>query len=165
MSILPGGARARARMELEKQLRSITDRIESLESAPPPYGTAVDVDEAMAGTKELIAQQAAQLDGLVDSFDLRFKHLTIAVSEGIERVDRAERRIGATVQRARKELKKLGLEDPGLEAEAHELRVLDGEGSGDGGVPELPEGVEPPVEAPSSIRGVPAAKLARVRRL
>ncbi len=84
-----------------------------------------------------------------------------AVSDGIERTDRAERRVRNAIQRARKELGKLGYEDPGLEAEAGELRIVDGEGGGDGGVPAVSEEVAAVDAAPSSIRGVPAETLRR----
>lgn len=61
--------------------------------------------------------------------------ITLAVDEGIREVTRKENRIRATVRRAREELADRGLESPGLEAEAAELRERDG---GRGEEEELP---------------------------
>ncbi|MEE8139189.1 MAG: hypothetical protein V3T81_10035, partial [Thermoanaerobaculia bacterium] len=90
--------------------------------------------------------------------DQRLKDVTFAVAEGIERVDRAERRIHATIKRARKELAESGFESPGLESEAAELQLVDGKGSDPVEVSTVPEAVES-----SSIKGVPAETLRRVR--
>ncbi len=98
-----------------------------------------------------------------DEFDAWRKEIVIAVSEGIERTDRAERRIKATVQRARKQLEALGYDDPGLTAEASELRLLDGEGSEKSGVPPVPAAVAPVESTPSSVRGVSVETLKRAR--
>jgi len=135
---------------LGEQLEGILARLERLETAP----TASD---RVANLEELATAQDSQLTDL----QTKIKDLTFAVSEGIERTDRAERRVRGVIQRARKELGKLGYEDPGLEAEAHELRIVDGEGSGDGGVPAVSEEVATVDGAPSSIKGVPAETLRR----
>lgn len=92
----------------------------------------------------------------------RLADLVVAIAEGIERTDRAERRVRSVVQRARKELAKLGYEDPGLEAEAQELRLVDGDGGEEDGVRPVPASVETGSEA-SSVRGVPLDVLRRAR--
>jgi len=51
--------------------------------------------------------------------------LNLAVSEGIARTDRAEKRIQKTVASARRLVAAAGLEHPGLEAENDELRESD----------------------------------------
>jgi len=140
----------RALDALGEQLEGILARLDRVESAP----TAVD---RVLNLEELGVAQDAQLTDL----QTKIKDLTFAVSEGIERTDRAERRVRGVIQRARKELGKLGYEDPGLEAEATELRIVDGEGSGDGGVPTVPKEVAAVEPAPSSIRGVSADQLRR----
>ena len=159
------GSRTRAEADRkgERVLQSIFDRLEHLETAPTPEPPPTPIDPAI--TEHLETLQAGADSARFDLIDLerRVKEYAIALSEGIERTDRAERRIKATVARARKELGKLGYEDPGLEAEAHELRVVDGKGSEDGGLQPVPEEVDGPGEEPSSIRGVPAATLQRVR--
>ncbi len=135
---------------VQEQLASILARLDALESAPrlPLHAELFD----------------PRLDALETGFDRitsDFKATNFAVSEGIERTDRSERRIHATIKRARKELGKLGYEDPGLEAEAHELQLIDG-GGGDGGrLPEVPEDVAPGTQEPSSIPGVTADQLRR----
>ncbi len=91
------------------------------------------------------------------------KKLTIAVAEGIERVERYERRIRKTVSRAKKELAEQGVEHSGLEAEDTELRLLDGEGGNK--VPMLPVRgvVESTEDAASSVKGVSVGALRRAR--
>lgn len=72
------------------------------------------------------AQDALTTSALVGGYDARLNQLTLAVAEGIQHVERAENRIRATVQRARKELVENGFEpSPGLEAEASSLRLGD----------------------------------------
>lgn len=72
----------------------------------------------------------------------RILELGLAVDEGIRFVKRAEKRVAKTVQGARRLLAASGLEHPGLEAEAAELRDLDDEPLGSEEVPALPEGLE-----------------------
>jgi len=138
----------RALETLREQLGGYLARLERLESAPTPADRVTNL-EALASAQEREIEQLTQKN----------KDLTFAVSEGIERTDRAERRIRNAIQRARKELGKLGYEDPGLEAEASELRLVDGEGSGDGGLPAVPEEVAAVDGEASSIKGVSAALL------
>lgn len=73
---------------------------------------------------------------------VRINELTMAVAEGIQHVDRAERRVKATVARARRQLEDSGLESPGLEAEWAELRERDGDGGEERGVQPVREAVE-----------------------
>jgi len=138
----------RALETLREQLDGITSRLERLESAP----TAVD---RVLNLEELGVAQDAHLDQITT----QIKDLTFAVSEGIERTDRAERRVRGVIQRARKELGSRGYEDPGLEAEAYELRAVDGDGGKDGGVPAVSEEVAEVEPAASSIPGVSAEQL------
>jgi len=141
----------RALDALREQLDGITSRLERVESAPTPADRVLNLEE-------LGVAQDAHLDQLTT----QIKDLTFAVSEGIERTDRAERRVRGVIQRARKELGARGYEDPGLEAEAYELRTVDGDGGKDSGVPAVPEEVAEVGGAPSSIRGV-SAELLRKR--
>jgi len=53
------------------------------------------------------------------------QELRLAVAEGITNVRRAEKRVAKTVQGARRLVRESGLEHPGLEAEAEELRERD----------------------------------------
>lgn len=149
-----------------EHLARLGTRIERLETAPRP----ADDPDAIASAVERLDQLAdnfahriMSLESSVENMEEGHKELVIAVSEGIERVDRAERRIKATVKRARKELSDRGLVDPGLEAEDQELHDVDGEGSDGRGVPPVREEVAPAADAPSSIKGVPLAVLRRAR--
>ena len=147
----------------KKVLDSIFQRLDALESAPPPPPPPVPTlspdDPELLG----IQRKLDLLDGMWESSDRKVKEYAIALSEGIEREERRERRINATVARARKELRESGVEHAGLEAEAGDLRKVDGDGGHGTEVLHLPEPVEEPAEVPSSIRGVPASTLRRVR--
>ena len=83
--------------------------------------------------------------------------LTLAVSEGVNNVQRSERRVRAVVQSARRELADAGFDHAGVEAEAKQLRELDGEGSDKEEVPAVPEVVVGPERSP--IPGVTAKQL------
>lgn len=134
----------------------ILDRIEALESAPAPVPSPA-----------LPENYEADIETRLALLEKELKHTNLAVGEGIERVDRADRRIKATVARARKELADRGYEDPGLEAEAHELHLVDGDGGEEGGVPAVHGDVAAARAAGatewSSVKGVPAATLRKVR--
>ncbi len=140
----------RALDALREQLEGILARLDRVESAPTPTDRVLNLEE-------LGVAQDAHLDQLTT----QIKDLTFAVSEGIERTDRAERRVRGVIQRAKKELGARGYEDPGLEAEAYELRAVDGDGGKDGGVPPVPTEVAEVEPAPSSIKGVSADQLRR----
>jgi len=150
-------------------LAEIRDRVERLETTPAP-DLPTDVPYRLT---QLSRRDADLQDGVdtnahnlnllqenADGFDAWRKEIVIAVSEGIERTDRAERRIKATVQRARKQLETLGYVDDAVEAEAVELRLLDGDGSDQSEVPPVPAPVE---ESASSVRGVSAETMRRAR--
>jgi len=140
----------RALDALREQLDGITSRLERVESAPTPHDRVLNLEE-------LGVAQDSQLSQL----DRQIKELLFAVETGVERVDRAERRVRGVIQRARKELGARGYEDPGLEAEAYELRAVDGDGGKDGGVPAVPQEMAAVEPEASSIRGVPAETLRR----
>jgi len=140
----------RALDALREQLGGYLTRLERVESAPTPGDRVTNLEDLANAQERALADQQQKI-----------KDLTFAVSEGIERTDRAERRIRNAIQRARKELASHGFEDPGLEAEAHELRIVDGDGGGDGGVPAMPAEVESVEPEASSIRGVSAETLRR----
>jgi len=153
-------------------LAEIRDRVERLETSPvPDLPPAIDARLTQLSRRDADLQDGVDTNahnlGLLqenaDGFDHWRKEIVIAVSEGIERTDRAERRIKATVQRARKQLETLGYVDDAVEAEAVELRLLDGEGSRSGEVPPVSTGVDEPSPESSSVRGVPLETLKRAR--
>jgi len=153
-------------------LAEIRDRVERLETAPvPDLPQSIDarltaLSRRDAELDDSIHGVAAAIDPLsqeVDEMTAWRKEIVIAVSEGIERTDRAERRIKATVQRARRQLESLGYVDDPLEAEAVELRLIDGDRSGKDGVPPMSAEVANAEPESSSVRGVPLETLKRVR--
>lgn len=79
---------------------------------------------------------------------------TVAIAEGIERVDRSERRVRAVVTRAQQRLADAGYQDEGLEAEAAQLQPLNADGGGVEGMQYVHEGLardDPPFDA----QGIP----------
>lgn len=64
----------------------------------------------------------------LDEHDVQLAKLTLAVSDGIERVARAENRIQKTVTSARRAVREAGIEHAGIDAEFDELRPANGEG-------------------------------------
>jgi len=165
-----GGLTKRAREELEAALLSICDRIDALESLPEPTNAPQKIQAALEAIRGRLDERLGALEtrfqGVesdVEDQSEKIKLLTFGVEEGIQRTKRAEMRIHATVKRARKELAEHGYESPGLEVEAAELRLVDGGGSADGTMPALPAGVEPPIDEASSVKGVSAEALRRVR--
>ncbi len=95
----------------------------------------------------------------------RLEVLTLAISEGIANVDRAEKRVRATVARARAQLAEQGVVSAGVEAEHSELQQVDGEGSEPAQLQLVPENVAPAVEgdAPSGIPGMTLAQVEQIR--
>ena len=65
---------------------------------------------------------------LIAELEARVDKLTFAVSDGIERVSRAESRIRKTVTSARRLVREAGLEHAGIEAECEGLQPADVEG-------------------------------------
>lgn len=119
----------------------------------------------MRAQMDLFPHQVVTVEARLEALEVKVRDQTHAISEGIERTARAERRLGQTVARARKELKEHGFTDPGLDAEAAELRLVDGAGGEGGELPSVREAVAPSEPAASSIPGVTAEQLARIRRL
>jgi len=108
-------------------------------------------------TLEHIAQAARERDEL----ERRIDQLTQAVAEGIERVDRAEKRIRKSVTSARKLVRENGLEHPAIEAEYEELRERDAEPIEGGELQLVPEPVEE--DRKTGIPGLSPATLAAMR--
>lgn len=151
-------------------------RVERLERAQESVDQLLEENTELSGRLAQIERERLSVAILEDRLELlealeprldlveaQRKEISLAVAEGIERVDRAERRIKATVQRARKELKDRGYADPGLDAEAQEFRDVDGKGSDNGGVQPVQESLGADFESPSSVKGVTLGQLQRVR--
>lgn len=149
---------------LRVELGRTSGRLDRLESAPVPIPSANDIVGAVGPILDALRERLALLEPLPHDFkaiEQTLKEMTFAVSEGIERVDRAERRIKQTIKRARKELAEHGFQSPGLEAESAEIQSVDGGGGETHGVHTLQEGVATGDEA-SSVAGVSVAELRSV---
>jgi len=156
----------RMHRDTQQVLVGMSDRIGALESKPSPTLEREDLDESIKSLNALALSLGAQSDVMQEQLaDLAESHkqTMIAVAEGIERVERYERRIKNTVRRAKKELAEQGFEHAGLEAEDTELRLVDGEGGDGEGVPPVPGRVDETQQTPSSIPGVSQETLMRAR--
>ena len=104
-----------------------------------------------------------RLEGLATRID----DLTVAVSEGVNNVQRSERRVRAVVTSARRELADAGYSHAGLEAEAGELRDIHADSGNGEEVPAVPESVDQPGQDQRSVVpgvSVRQMQLARARR-
>jgi len=132
-------------LETIRALLMTIERFESREStqAPPPNTARIDAQDA------------------------RIDDLTLAVKEGVNNVQRSERRVRAIVASARKELADQGYSHAGVDAESDQLRDIDGDGSDQEELPTVPEDLEGPSQAQHSIIpgvSVRQMQLARARR-
>jgi len=100
-------------------------------------------------------------DPRVAALLIRMDDLTNAVADGVNRVQRSENRVRSIIQSARKELAEHGLEHAGIEAEASQLREVDGGNGKPEPLPAVPEGLEDDRDGPSSIPGVTLAQMRR----
>lgn len=156
---------AEARLgRLEALLDEVQSDIRELERRPTPDDDTGALRDSIQNLVESHHDQDERVRKLDEYVLQRLDTLTLAMAEGIERVTRSERRVNATVSRARKELATHGYESPGLEAEAAELQPIDGEGGGEGGVPAVPADVVEPLEQPRGIPGTVSQKLLKVLR-
>lgn len=143
---------------LRHSTRVYSRALERTRSVPAPSYDDAELRSAVAANKDAIDDHAMR-------WARENKLQTIAIAEGIERVDRSERRVAATVARAEKKLAESGFEDPGIQAELEGLHLLDGDRIGTGGVPPLQPSLDDPGDRPSSIPGVTVAELRKVRGL
>lgn len=132
--------------EVVESLRGILARLGGIE------GTMGQLELPGAAPSEL------QEDPRVALLMTRMDDLTTAVDDGIKRVQRSENRVRSVVEGARKQLREHGFEHPGVEAEAQDLREVDGDTGGDGAVPDVPASVGVDYDAPSPVPGVTMAQ-------
>jgi len=102
---------------------------------------------------ERVENNARAIDDLYSDL----QQIRLAVSEGINRVSRSDKRIEKTVASARRLLAANGLEHPGLEAESEQLRGEDDDPSPVGELPEVREVVES--GSPTGIPGIDSTQL------
>jgi len=104
-------------------------------------------------------EQLSMLATAIDKNQARIDDLQLAVSDGIERVHRAEARIKKTVTNAKRLLADGGLEHPALDAEAEEISERDGEPSTQPELFEVPSVLED--DRPTGIPGLSRAEANR----
>ena len=118
--------------------RLVLDCLDRIDTAVTPGYDDTAVLAALDSHRAHIEELTAALADIEE--DVRAQ--TIAIAEGIQHVDRAERRVRAAVGRARKRMADLGYEDEGLEAEAAELREIHGDERQDEQLRLMREGME-----------------------
>lgn len=113
-------------------------------------------------TVRLYLKEVTDLRQRLVELEVDHTQVRAAVAHGIEDIDRVDKRIKATIRRAKDQLEEAGIEHPALNAEAEHFRVIDGDGGNESGLSPVQEDVG---EVQSSIPGVSAAELAKVRGL
>lgn len=133
-------------------------QIEALETAVRQLRDAAtpEVPPEVLTAPEAISELQDQLSQFETRVAHELRELTIAIDEGIQRVERSERRVRQVVQRARKRVDK-GEGDAGLDAEAAEFFGGDGDAGDEGQLPTVHE------DMASSIPGVTVGQLRRAR--
>lgn len=136
----------------------------------PDTGLARELEELQAQVRRIRSrldelEETASSD--LESMDDRLKVLTIAIEEGIERVDRSERRVRAVVQRAQRRFADEGYVDAGIEAEAAHLQHLDEGERGAEGMQTVHEGLDErgPAFDPTGIPGTVTPDILEATRL
>lgn len=109
--------------------RVVLTRIKEL-APPPAHPIATSVTQR-------------DLDLITTRFHAEVESLRFAIAEGIERTDRAEKRVQKTVAGARRLVREAGIEHAPLEAEVAQLQSRNDEGGGERELPAVPEGVAP----------------------
>lgn len=133
-------------------IRAELERLETaLRQITVDAGAGERIDRIQDVVKKQVFDLAQAHDELVEDFEAHrelvreeVKKQNLAIAEGIEHVDRAERRVRTSVRRAQKRLEEHGFVDPTVEAEADGLRELDGDRGPTGGVQPVREGVAQP---------------------
>ncbi len=130
-------------------LASLQDGVEALQGILGSIRVLID---AVHGFESRESATPAPADDIrIDYLATRIDDLTLAVDTGVNNVQRSERRVRAIVQSARRALADAGYSHAGLEAEADQLREVDGE-SGDGEtVPAVSEVLVEPSQAQHSV--------------
>lgn len=130
--------------------------------APEPPSNLSDRDRWGDRLEELLERcrdhdlELERIGAELERFAEQQKRQTIAIEEGIQHVDRSERRVRAVVKRAQERLADAGYEDVGVEAEADGLRSIDVPRGGPEGMQTVLEDVDDGDEAaPADWSGIP----------
>jgi len=83
--------------------------------------------ETIQGQEPTESNPSVELLGRLAEVERRLELLTLGLAEGIERVERSERRVRQTIASAKRRFEAEGYVDPGLEAEAAALPQADGD--------------------------------------
>ena len=117
-------------------LWTLSRRIHGIDTAPVrPTPEAYDDSP--------IRHRLTELADDIETLAERIRNQNVAIAEGIERTDRAERRVRSAVNRARSRMEALGYADESIDAEAEGLRELDGAAGNGERLSAVLEDVEP----------------------
>lgn len=120
--------------EVYRRIEDLRDRYET------PVPIAYD-DQAVRRAIDVLTENHETLDDALRALAEDIRDQTLAIAEGIERTDRAERRVKAVVTRAKRKLADDGFLDEALDAEAASLRRDDEASGGANGVPPMQQNV------------------------
>ena len=105
--------------ELGERVQSLEEHLQGIEARLEPLSR---LELELARLRELVlegVEQAQDAHSMSSGLDAGINHLTLAVAEGLQHVDRAEKRIHGVVTRARRLLHESGLESQGLRQKLH----------------------------------------------
>lgn len=138
-------------------LEELAASVAALSAGPVESTSSGGRPDELQELQELIARNEAAIA------QLRHDHGEIrgAVALAIEQEDRREKRIKATVRRARKELRDQHLEDPALDAEWEQLQLVDD--PEEAPWPDADDVAVGDDDEPSSVKGVSRSLLRRAR--
>lgn len=157
-----------ADLRQKEQTATVVDAVKEMldrsRTAASSFLTSERREEELADLRARLATESQEIVQRLEAIESRTSDLATALAHGIEHEERRERRIRATVKRARRQLEELGVEDAGLEAEFDGLSVVDGGAVEEGELPSVRGTVAEDVEvAESSVAGVSRAQLQRAR--
>lgn len=98
--------------------------VEALQAIMEPLGVIASAIEGFEFPSR--ADGEVEENVRIDRLETQVHDLVLAVSEGIQRVQRSENRIRHIIQGAKRDLAEAGFEHAGVEAEAGELSEVDG---------------------------------------
>lgn len=118
---------------------SLRDTLAGLRALLAPIHRLLEASPSQLSSD--VQKQLRDLEDLVDRLPQRWELLKEEANAIFNRARAAEERTRGAVNRARQELADRGLLDDGIEEQARELRLLDGGGSEEEGMPAMHQGM------------------------
>jgi len=140
--------------------RMHVDAIQSIQ------GRIVAIDHTLTGFENILSEPRPEGDDpKIAALETKVTDLTLALADGVQRVQRSENRVRAIVQGAKRELADAGFEHAGLEAEASQLEPVDGGSVGPEAMQLVQESVADAGEVASPVPGMSRTEFDRAHRI